>query len=109
MEQLEQIQEQVAQMKAQLDGLSKKTAENKISMVVFSGDLDRALAAFVIATGARAMGVPGCPLLAACTPSIERVRIVLIACSSISFLAIILPECPEEKEIPLGWGQGVHS
>src|SRR5215469_2116931 len=30
------------------------------------------------ATGAIAIGVPGCPELAACTPSIERVRIVLM-------------------------------
>ena len=30
--------------------------EDKVSMVVFSGDLDRVLAAFVIATGAAAMG-----------------------------------------------------
>ena len=32
-------------------------AANKQSMVVFSGDLDKALAAFVIANGARAMGM----------------------------------------------------
>ena len=35
------------------------------------------------------MGVPGCPLLAACTPSIERVRMVLIASCSIFFSAMI--------------------
>jgi peroxiredoxin family protein len=56
-EQLEQLEKQVADMKAQLEGLAGRTPENKISMVVFSGDLDRALAAFVIATGARAMGM----------------------------------------------------
>jgi peroxiredoxin family protein len=31
--------------------------KNKLSMVVFSGDLDRLLAAFIIATGAAAMGL----------------------------------------------------
>ena len=56
-EQLEQLEKQVADMKAQLEGLAGRTPENKISMVVFSGDLDKALAAFVIATGARAMGM----------------------------------------------------
>ena len=56
-EQLEQLEKQVADMKAQLEGLAGRTPQNKISMVVFSGDLDRALAAFVIATGARAMGM----------------------------------------------------
>ncbi len=30
-------------------------------------------------TGAKAIGVPGCPLLACCTASIDRVRIVLMA------------------------------
>jgi hypothetical protein len=33
----------------------------------------------VYATGASAIGVPGCPEFAACTASIDRVRIVLIA------------------------------
>ena len=36
---------------------SKATPSNKISMIVFSGDLDKVLASFVIATGAVAMGM----------------------------------------------------
>ena len=40
-----------------MEGLSKATPDNKISMIVFSGDLDKALAAFVIATGSVAMGL----------------------------------------------------
>jgi peroxiredoxin family protein len=40
-----------------LDTLNKKTPEDKCSLVVFSGDLDKAIAAFVIATGAVAMGM----------------------------------------------------
>ena len=55
--QLAQIEEQIATMKGQLEALSAKRQENKLSMVVFSGDLDRVLAAFVIATGAVAMGM----------------------------------------------------
>lgn len=54
---LTQIEQEIARMKAQLEGLSGKTPENKLSMVVFSGDLDKVLAAFVIATGAVAMGL----------------------------------------------------
>ena len=57
MAELEQLEKQLAEMKEQLEGLSKKGPENKISMIVFSGDLDKALASFIIATGARAMGM----------------------------------------------------
>jgi peroxiredoxin family protein len=35
----------------------KKREKNKLLMIVFSGDLDKALAAFIIATGAVAMGM----------------------------------------------------
>ena len=47
----------------QMEELRKKVenirpgAEDKISIIVFSGDLDKVLAAFVIATGAVAMGM----------------------------------------------------
>jgi peroxiredoxin family protein len=54
---LEEIGQQIADLKGQLESLSKATAENKLSMVVFSGELDKALAAFVIGTGAVAMGM----------------------------------------------------
>ncbi len=51
------IEEQVAELKTQLDAMQSKTPSNKLSMIVFSGDLDKALAAFIIATGATAMGM----------------------------------------------------
>ena len=35
----------------------KAGAKNKLSMIVFSGDMDKLLAAFIIATGAVAMGL----------------------------------------------------
>jgi peroxiredoxin family protein len=54
---LAHVEEEIAQMRAQLEGLSGRVAENRLSMVVFSGDLDKVLAAFVIATGAVAMGL----------------------------------------------------
>lgn len=56
-EQLAQIENQIAEMKQQLDALSGRMPSNKLSMVVFSGDLDKILASFVIATGAAAMGM----------------------------------------------------
>ena len=54
---MEHIETQLAEMKAQLDALQKKSPENKLSMICFSGDLDKALASFIIATGAVAMGM----------------------------------------------------
>jgi peroxiredoxin family protein len=54
---MELIEQQLAEMKQQLEELAGRTQENKLSMVVFSGDLDRVLASFVIATGAVAMGM----------------------------------------------------
>jgi peroxiredoxin family protein len=53
----EEIEKQMADLKAQVDSLSQNQPDNKISMIVFSGDLDKALAAFVIGTGAVAMGM----------------------------------------------------
>jgi peroxiredoxin family protein len=56
-QELEQIEKQITELKEQLQELSGKAQENKLSMVVFSGDLDRVLASFIIATGAVAMGM----------------------------------------------------
>ncbi|MGH2570075.1 MAG: DsrE/DsrF/DrsH-like family protein [bacterium] len=50
------LQERIAALERRLDELEKAQPDDKVSMVVFSGDLDRVLAAFVIATGAAAMG-----------------------------------------------------
>ena len=54
---MQNLETQFEELKSQVDALSKKTVDNKLSMVVFSGDLDKVLAAFVIATGAVAMGM----------------------------------------------------
>jgi len=54
---MQSIGEQIEQLKAQIAAVEKKTTENKISMIVFSGDLDKVLASFVIATGSVAMGM----------------------------------------------------
>ena len=54
---LEEVAKQVADLQTQLDALKEAAPEDKLSMIVFSGDLDKALAAFIIATGATAMGM----------------------------------------------------
>ena len=51
------FEKQLAEMQAQLDALRSQSPSNKLSIIAFSGDLDKALAAFVIATGAVAMGM----------------------------------------------------
>ncbi len=54
---IQNLETQFEELKSQVDALSNKAVENKLSMVVFSGELDKVLAAFVIATGAVAMGM----------------------------------------------------
>jgi peroxiredoxin family protein len=54
---LEEIEKQLAELKTQVGGVQGSLQEDKLSMIVFSGDLDKALAAFIIATGAVAMGL----------------------------------------------------
>jgi peroxiredoxin family protein len=48
---------QLEELKGRVENLEQNGQENKLSMVVFSGDLDRALASFIIGTGAAAMGM----------------------------------------------------
>lgn len=54
---LENLNEQIQELKNQVQAQSESGPENKLSMIVFSGELDKQLAAFVIATGAVAMGM----------------------------------------------------
>ena len=49
------IEKELADIKAKLEAMPGK--ENKLSMVIFSGDLDKQIAALIIATGAAAMGM----------------------------------------------------
>ena len=51
------LQAQIDEIKSTLESFSKAAPKNKLSMIVFSGDMDKLLAAFVIATGAVAMGM----------------------------------------------------
>jgi peroxiredoxin family protein len=50
------LEERLAVLEAKLTEMEARLPEDRVSIVVFSGDLDRLLAAFVIATGAAALG-----------------------------------------------------
>jgi peroxiredoxin family protein len=54
---MEEIKEQLDLLKTQMNAVNNRMPDNKVSIIAFSGDLDKALAAFVIATGAVAMGM----------------------------------------------------
>lgn len=50
------LEERLAAVEAKLAELEGRVPEDRVSVVVFSGELDRVLAAFVIVTGAAALG-----------------------------------------------------
>jgi peroxiredoxin family protein len=50
-----EIENQVKLLEEQLKQLQNKQPKDQISIIVFSGDLDKVLASMIIATGARAM------------------------------------------------------
>jgi peroxiredoxin family protein len=54
---MEALDKHVAELREKVETLSKESPENKLSMIVFSGDMDKVLASLVIATGAVAMGM----------------------------------------------------
>ncbi len=54
---LKEVQQQIDEIKSKVESLFKASPENKLSMIVFSGDLDKVLASFLIAAGAVAMGM----------------------------------------------------
>ena len=54
---MQNVEAQIEALQSQIAAMDKKTPSNKISMIVFSGDMDKVLAAFVIATGAVGMGM----------------------------------------------------
>jgi peroxiredoxin family protein len=53
--QMEQMEQRLREVEEKLGAMQANAADDQLSMVVFSGDLDRMLAAFIIATGAAAM------------------------------------------------------
>ncbi len=50
-----ELENKIEVLESQIKDLKNNAAEDQVSMVVFSGDLDRVLAAFIIAVGAAAM------------------------------------------------------
>jgi peroxiredoxin family protein len=50
------LEEKVRDLEKRLAHVEEQTPEDRVALVVFSGELDRVLAAFVIATGAAALG-----------------------------------------------------
>jgi peroxiredoxin family protein len=53
---MQAVEEKLRDLEKRLAHVEGQVAEDRVALVVFSGDLDRVLAAFVIATGAAAMG-----------------------------------------------------
>ncbi|MDJ0782960.1 MAG: DsrE/DsrF/DrsH-like family protein [Desulfosarcinaceae bacterium] len=54
---MQQLEAQLEALTSQVATLQGRQPENKLAMVVFSGDMDKVLASLVIATGAVAMGM----------------------------------------------------
>lgn len=52
-----EVARQLGDVRAEIAELRERTPENRVSLVVFSGDLDKLIAAFIIATGAAAAGL----------------------------------------------------
>lgn len=52
---VETLEKKIDALQAQVDDLKANAPEDQLSMVVLSGDLDKVLASFIIATGAAAM------------------------------------------------------
>jgi peroxiredoxin family protein len=50
------VEQRVLGLEKRIEDLEQRAPEDRVALVVFSGDLDRVLGAFVIATGAAAMG-----------------------------------------------------
>jgi peroxiredoxin family protein len=55
-ENIQELQAAVEELKNTVTDLEERVPQDKLSMVVFSGDLDKIIAAFIIGTGAAAMG-----------------------------------------------------
>jgi peroxiredoxin family protein len=53
---LEALEKRLRDLENRLAQMEQRAPEDKVALVVFSGDLDKVLGAFVIATGAAAMG-----------------------------------------------------
>lgn len=50
------LEARIVELEAKVEDLADRVPDDRVTIVVFSGDLDRVLAAFIIATGALALG-----------------------------------------------------
>lgn len=50
------LEARIRELESRIEALQEQLPEDRVTIVVFSGELDRVLAAFIIATGAMAMG-----------------------------------------------------
>lgn len=55
-ERIQALEARIHDLEKRLGEVEERAPDDRVSIIVFSGDLDRVLAAFVIATGAAAMG-----------------------------------------------------
>lgn len=53
---MQELEEKLQALEKRLAYVEGQVLEDRVTLIVFSGDLDRVLAAFIIATGAAAMG-----------------------------------------------------
>jgi peroxiredoxin family protein len=53
---MEVIQGRLVALEQRIDSLEENQPDDKIALIIFSGDLDKVLAGFIIATGAAAVG-----------------------------------------------------
>ena len=53
---MKEVMERLAAVEQRVENLEESQPDDRVALIVFSGDLDRVLAAFVIATGAAALG-----------------------------------------------------
>lgn len=53
---MDNVKEPIRELTGRIEALEKAAPLDKLSMIVFSGSLDKMIAAFIIATGAAAMG-----------------------------------------------------
>jgi len=54
-EKMEKLEQRIKDLEEQMEDIKRNMPQDQLSMVVFSGNLDRMLAAFIIAVGAAAM------------------------------------------------------
>ncbi|MBW7885078.1 MAG: DsrE/DsrF/DrsH-like family protein [Caldilineaceae bacterium] len=53
---VDKLEQRIAALETQLEEMADRLPQDRVTIVVFSGDLDRVLAAFIIASGAAALG-----------------------------------------------------